>query len=35
VPVKSPLEPYEVGLCALKRRLESPVVKAFWEMAEG
>jgi LysR family positive regulator for ilvC len=34
LPVKPPLEPYEVGLCAPKRRLDSPVVRAFWEMAE-
>jgi LysR family transcriptional regulator, positive regulator for ilvC len=33
IPVKRNLEPYEVGLCALKRRLQSPVVKAFWDIA--
>jgi LysR family positive regulator for ilvC len=27
------LEPYVVGLCAHARRLASPVVKAFWDMA--
>ncbi len=26
------LEPYVVGLCAHKRRLESPVVRAFWDI---
>jgi LysR family positive regulator for ilvC len=35
VPVRSPLDPYEVGLCAQKRRLDSPVVRAFWEMSEA
>jgi LysR family positive regulator for ilvC len=34
VPVDRPLEPYVVGLCAQARRLESPVVRAFWEIAE-
>jgi LysR family transcriptional regulator, positive regulator for ilvC len=33
IDVKPPLEPYIVGLCAMKRRLSSPVVKAFWETA--
>jgi LysR family transcriptional regulator, positive regulator for ilvC len=33
IDAKPPLEPYIVGLCALKRRLSSPVVKAFWEIA--
>ncbi|MDD2706791.1 MAG: HTH-type transcriptional activator IlvY [Verrucomicrobiae bacterium] len=27
------LKPYEVGLCASKRRLQSPVVKTFWDYA--
>ena len=31
--VKPPLESYVVGLCARRRRLESPVVRAFWETA--
>jgi LysR family positive regulator for ilvC len=30
--VDPPMEPYIVGLCAHKRRLESPVVKAFWNI---
>ena len=29
------LEPYEVGLCVHKRRLPSPVVRAFWDIAQG
>lgn len=33
IDVKPPLEPYIVGLCAHKRRLALPVVKAFWEIA--
>jgi LysR family positive regulator for ilvC len=33
LPVKETLEPYVIGLCAQKRRLQSPVVRAFWEMA--
>ncbi len=28
--VAPPLEPYVIGLCAHRRRLSSPVVKAFW-----
>ena len=30
--VKPSLEPYIVGLCAHKRRLEIPVVRAFWNI---
>ena len=29
------IEPYAVGLCAQRRRLASPVVRAFWDLAEG
>ncbi len=29
------LEPYAIGLCALARRLKSPLVSAFWESAAG
>ena len=29
------LEPYTVGLCAHRRRLESPLVRAFWDVVEG
>ena len=28
-----PLEPYTLGLCVHRRRLQSPPVKAFWEIA--
>jgi LysR family positive regulator for ilvC len=28
------LDPYEVGLCATKRGLARPAVRAFWELAE-
>ncbi|HEX2952226.1 MAG TPA: LysR substrate-binding domain-containing protein, partial [Armatimonadota bacterium] len=31
VPINPPLEPYCLCLCVLKRRLASPVVRAFWE----
>jgi LysR family positive regulator for ilvC len=31
--VSPPLEPYIVGLCAGRRRLEEPVVRAFWDAA--
>jgi LysR family positive regulator for ilvC len=30
--VAPPLEPYTIGLCAHRRRLASPVVKAFWDI---
>jgi LysR family positive regulator for ilvC len=30
--VEPPLEPYVVGLCAHRRRLASPLVKAFWDI---
>jgi LysR family positive regulator for ilvC len=33
--IAPPLEPYIVGLCAQGRRLESPVIKAFWDIAPG
>lgn len=29
--VRPPMEPYTVGLCAHRRRLESQVVRAFWD----
>ena len=31
--VEPPLEPYIVGLCARRRRLDFPPVRAFWEAA--
>lgn len=30
--VKPPLEPYSVGICVQKRRLSSPLIKAFWDI---
>ena len=32
--VSPPLEPYIVGLCARRRRLDFPPVRAFWDIAE-
>lgn len=32
LPVKPELEPYEIGLFALEKKLRSPLVHAFWEM---
>ena len=32
LPVTPELEPYEVGLCAHRRRISSPVVLAFWDI---
>ncbi|MDA3902795.1 MAG: HTH-type transcriptional activator IlvY [Desulfuromusa sp.] len=29
------LEPYVVGLCSSRKNLQKPVVKAFWQLAEG
>jgi LysR family positive regulator for ilvC len=34
VPVQPALGPFAVGLCALKQRLESPLVRAFWDVAQ-
>ena len=31
--VEPSLAPYTIGLCAQRRRLQSPPVKAFWEIA--
>ncbi|TFG62137.1 MAG: HTH-type transcriptional activator IlvY, partial [Spirochaetales bacterium] len=31
--LKPALEPYEVGLCVHKRRMDSPIVRAFWDCA--
>ncbi|WP_455381200.1 HTH-type transcriptional activator IlvY [Salinispira pacifica] len=33
--VSPQLSPYHVGICVHRRRLESPIVKAFWEAAAG
>lgn len=35
VPVEPALEPCEVGLVALEKRLSTPVVGAFWKSVEG
>ena len=32
--VKPALKPFDVGLCAQKRRLDEPLIKAFWDMAQ-
>jgi LysR family positive regulator for ilvC len=32
--VEPPLEPYVIGVCAHRRRLAAPIVKAFWETVE-
>jgi LysR family transcriptional regulator, positive regulator for ilvC len=31
--VEPELEPFTIGLCALKRKLANPLVKAFWDLA--
>lgn len=28
------LKPFEVGFCVLKRRLEEPLLQAFWQMVQ-
>jgi LysR family positive regulator for ilvC len=33
VEVSPPLKPYTIGICAKKRNLENPVIKAFWDVA--
>jgi LysR family positive regulator for ilvC len=32
--VDDELEPYEVGLCVHKRRMNAPAVRAFWHIAD-
>ncbi len=34
-PADPPLEPYRVGLCALKKNLSSPLVRGFWDLSAG
>lgn len=34
IPVEPPLEPYTVGLCSRKKKLDSPQVRAFWSVAD-
>lgn len=31
--VSNPLEPYQVGVCAIKKRIKNPLIAAFWEVA--
>ncbi len=33
LPVKPPLPALQVGLCSLRRRLQSPLVRSFWDVA--
>ena len=33
--VQPELEPYEVGLFALEKKLKSPLIRAFWEQLKG
>ena len=33
--VRPELEPYNVGLCALKKSLNNPLVRAFWDNGPG
>jgi LysR family positive regulator for ilvC len=33
VPVDDGLPPLTVGLCSLRQRLSSPLVRSFWEVA--
>lgn len=32
--VEPELEPFSIGLCTLKRKLNSPLIKAFWDMSQ-
>lgn len=32
--VEPKMEPFDIGLCALESRLQSPLVRAFWDMAQ-
>lgn len=34
LPTTPALEPYVIGICANRRRLASPVVKAFWDLVQ-
>lgn len=31
--VSRELEPFSIGICALKRKLSSPLVQAFWDLS--
>jgi len=35
LPVMTELEPFTIGLCALKRRLSNPLINAFWKVTES
>jgi len=30
--LKKPIEPFELGICVQKKRLQEPIIKAFWEL---
>lgn len=32
--VEPELEPFSIGLCTLKRKLNNPLIKAFWDMSQ-
>jgi len=32
--VKPELEPFSIGLCALRRKLKNPLIRAFWELSQ-
>ncbi|MFY0664922.1 MAG: HTH-type transcriptional activator IlvY [Natronospirillum sp.] len=32
LPVQPALAPFEIGLCAMRRRLQDPIVQAFWQL---
>lgn len=34
VPVEKKLQPFDVGICVLNRRLQDPLVNAFWKTAQ-
>jgi LysR family transcriptional regulator, positive regulator for ilvC len=34
LPVMQELQPFKIGLCALQRKFASPLVRAFWSIAE-
>jgi LysR family positive regulator for ilvC len=35
LPVSPALEPYEIGLFALERKLRSPLIRAFWSLLDN
>ncbi|WP_428242517.1 HTH-type transcriptional activator IlvY [Gynuella sp.] len=34
IPVQPQVRPFDVGLCTLHRRMQDPLVKAFWQIAQ-